>query len=59
MSLELFALKLTRDELDDLASAVSFTLSEYERVRKDRAPSFKRGLKAVNVKIWKAIRSKR
>lgn len=52
-------LSLTEDELDVLASAVSFTLREWERVTKDNAPKFKRALRSLDDKIWKAIRSKK
>lgn len=45
-------LKISMDQLEDIRSAVSFTAIEYERVRKDRAPLFIRGLESARKKLW-------
>lgn len=46
-------LKLTEQQLDDLASAVSFTLRDYP---KEGAKNFLAALTRLNKKIWKEIR---
>lgn len=45
-------IKLSVNQLEDLRSAVSFTAREYERVSKDKAPSFLKGLEGLRKKLW-------
>ncbi len=52
-------LKLSDDDLNDLLSASTFTRTEYERVRKQKAPSFKRALNKIEKKLWVALGSKK
>jgi hypothetical protein len=52
-------MKLNEVELEDILSACSFTRKEYERVRKDKAPNFKKSLEKIEKKCWKELRALR
>lgn len=45
-------LKISVNQLEDIRSAISFTAREYERVNKEKAPGFIRGIEGVRKKLW-------
>ena len=54
MEMQYKTIKLTEQELDDLASCINFTLKDYP---KEGSTNFLRALKRLKKRIWKVIRS--
>ena len=54
--MKIMTLKLTQQQLDDLASAVGYTITYYP---KEGSTNFRRSLKTIDKKIWKAIREEK
>ena len=42
--------------LNDLSSALSFTIDNYDSLKKHKSPNFIKALKQIDKKIWKCLK---
>lgn len=47
--------RLTRQELDDILSALNFFIREYEKVSRLKIPDTKKAMSLLNRKLWRVL----
>jgi len=49
-------IKLSQQEIDDILSCISFTVSHYEKSTRKTAPKFLKSLMKLGEKFWRVLK---